>query len=142
MMKFDQVSPHERNARRRPACWDVEPEVFFGPTDSPPGKPLYTWERRALAVCAGCPVAAACLAEALVHPAAEQHGVVGGMTAGQRQAVRHVPGHGRSRVQRPQPRREILVHLGDEALSARSARPVTTTAGGQDGLSGRAAKAG
>ncbi|HZS22933.1 MAG TPA: WhiB family transcriptional regulator [Pseudonocardiaceae bacterium] len=142
MMKFDQVSPRERNARRKPACWEVEPEVFFGPADSLPGKPLYTWERRALAVCAGCPVAAACLAEALVHPAAEQHGVVGGMTAGQRQAVMQVPGHGRNRVQRPQPRREILVHLGDGALPARSARPVASTAGGQDEPSRRAAKAG
>jgi hypothetical protein len=94
MIKFAQVSPRGRNDRRRPACWGVEPEAFFGPADSRPGNPLYTWERRALAVCASCPVAAAYLAEALVYPAAEQYGVVGGMTAGQRQEAMHVSSHG------------------------------------------------
>ena len=142
MIKLDQVSPRERNARRKPACWGVEPEIFFGPADSPSGKPLYPWERRALAVCAGCPVAAACLAEALVHPAAEQYGVVGGMTAGQRQAAVHVSRHRHSQVQRPQPGREILVHLADEASSARSARPVAMATGRQSEPSVHAAKAG
>jgi hypothetical protein len=142
MIRFDQVSPRERRARRKPACWGVEPEIFFGPADSPPGMPLYPWERRALAVCAGCPVAAACLAEALAYPAAEQYGVVGGMTAGQRQAAVYVSRHGRSRVHAPQPRREVLVHLGDEASSARSARPVVMATGRQGEPSVRAAKAG
>jgi hypothetical protein len=141
MIKFDQASPRERNARRKPACWGVEPEVFFGPTDSPPGKPLYTWERRALAVCASCPVAAACLAKALVYPAAEQYGVVGGMTAGQRQEAMHVSGHGRTGTPRRQPRRDV-VHLGGEAPSARSARAVAMATGRQDEPSVRAVKAG
>ena len=142
MVRFAQVSPCERNARRRPACWGVEPEVFFGPTDSRPGNPLYTWERRALAVCASCPVAAACLAKALVYPAAEQYGVVGGMTAGQRQEAMHVSSHGRIGAHRPQPPREDLVHLGDEGPSARSTRAVAIATGRQYELSVRSAKAG
>lgn len=142
MIKTDQASPRERSAWHKPACWGVEPEVFFGPADSPPGKPLYTWERRALAVCESCPVAAACLAKALVYPAAEQYGVVGGMTAGQRQEAVHASGHGRSRMRRSQPRREVLAHLGDEALSARSARAAAIASGRQDEPPLRAAKAG
>jgi Transcription factor WhiB len=67
-----------------PACGDVDPEVFFGPVDSPVGGPLLEWERRALAVCGGCAVVAPCLREALRHPATVQHGVVGGMTAAAR----------------------------------------------------------
>jgi hypothetical protein len=68
----------------RTACGDVDPEVFFGPADSPVGGPLLEWERRALAVCGGCAVVASCLEEALRHPATTQHGVVGGMTAAAR----------------------------------------------------------
>ena len=142
MIKFAQVSPRERNARRRPACWGVEPEAFFGPADSRPGNPLYTWEQRALAVCASCPVAAACLAEALVYPAAEQYGVVGGMTAGQRQEAMHVSSHGRIGAHRPQSPREDLVRLGDEGSPARSTRAVAIATSWQDELLMHSAKAG
>jgi WhiB family transcriptional regulator, redox-sensing transcriptional regulator len=76
------------------ACWDVEPEVFFGPEDSPADASLFAWEREALAICASCPVRAACLAWALRFP--EQHGVVGGLTASQRRAV--LAGRRRARV--------------------------------------------
>src|SRR2546423_14012554 len=70
-----------------PACRGVDPELFFGPADSSAGQAIFDLERQALLVCAGCPVRAACLAAALEFPADEQHGVIGGMAAGQRQAV-------------------------------------------------------
>jgi hypothetical protein len=91
--------------RAQPACGGVSPEVFFGPADSLVGRPRYGWERRALAVCAGCPVVAACLAEALKYPAAEQHGVVGGRTAGQRQAFLRASRPGRGLGQQSRRRR-------------------------------------
>lgn len=71
----------------RPACWGTDPELFFGAADSPEGRPVLDWERRALLVCAGCPMRAECLAVALEFPADEQHGVIGGMTAGQRRVL-------------------------------------------------------
>jgi hypothetical protein len=71
----------------RPACWGVDPELFYGPADSPERGPVLAWERRALRVCADCPVQAACLSSALEFPADEQHGVIGGMTAGQRRVL-------------------------------------------------------
>ena len=73
--------------RQQPACWDVDPELFFGVADSAEGQPVFAWEQRAVAICAGCPVRVKCLAAALEFPVDEQHGVVGGMTAGQRRAL-------------------------------------------------------
>jgi hypothetical protein len=98
---IDRLAPHQQVTAQRPACWGVDPEVFFGPADGPAGRPLHLWERRALAVCAGCPVVMACLAAALEFPATEQYGVVGGMTAGQRRAVLQAPRRRRGRAQRP-----------------------------------------
>lgn len=98
---IDRVIPRQRGARLEPACWGVDPEMFFGPADSPSSRSLYPWEQRALAVCAGCPLRTACLAEALKFPAAEQHGVVGGMTAEQRRMTLRASRRGRGRVQRP-----------------------------------------
>jgi Transcription factor WhiB len=86
--------------RLEPACWGVDPEVFFGPADSPSSSSLHRWERRALAVCAGCPLRTACLSEALEFPAVDQYGVVGGMTAGQRRAALRTSRRGRGRTQR------------------------------------------
>lgn len=84
-----------QRAKVQPACWGVEPDTFFGSADSADGQPLFGWEREALVVCTGCPVQAACLAAALEFLADEQHGVIGGMTAGQRRvllwATRHRP---------------------------------------------------
>ena len=98
---IDRLDPHQQVTAQRPACWGVDPEVFFGPADGPAGRPLHLWERRALAVCAGCPVVTACRAAALEFPAVEQYGVVGGMTAGQRRAVLRASDRGRGRAQRP-----------------------------------------
>ncbi|MGH3869181.1 MAG: WhiB family transcriptional regulator [Pseudonocardiaceae bacterium] len=100
MISIDHLTPHQQVTGQQPACWGVDPEVFFGPADSPAGRSLHVWERRALAVCASCPVVRACLAEALGFPAIEQYGVVGGMTAGQRRAVLRASRRGRRRASR------------------------------------------
>jgi hypothetical protein len=42
MIGSDQVSPHAQDAWQ-PACRGVEPEVFFGPADSPASRPLHGW---------------------------------------------------------------------------------------------------
>ena len=68
-------------------CDDEDPEVFFGPKDSPVNGKLHAWEKKALAICAKCLIQQNCLAEALRYPVAQQHGVVGGMTASQRRAL-------------------------------------------------------
>ena len=79
--------PVKRSTVARIACADEEPEGFFGPVDSSEDAELLAWEKRALALCATCLMQEKCLAEALRHPAAHQHGVVGGMTASQRRAL-------------------------------------------------------
>jgi WhiB family redox-sensing transcriptional regulator len=84
---IDCLEPQPQIARPEPACWAVDPEIFFGPADSgEDGPPVHAWERRALAVCSSCPVLRGCRAAALEFPASEQYGVIGGMTAGQRKA--------------------------------------------------------
>ncbi|MGH3898752.1 MAG: WhiB family transcriptional regulator [Pseudonocardiaceae bacterium] len=98
--RLDRLVPELQSTGQRPACWGVDPEMFFGPGDSSAGSPLHVWERRALAVCADCPVAAACLAEALKFPGADQYGVVGGMSAEQRREVLGASRRKRGRVQR------------------------------------------
>lgn len=132
MIALDRLVSHQQViVAQKPACWGVDPEVFFGPADSSAGRPLHLWERRALAVCAGCPVVAACRAEALEFSAAEQYGVVGGMTAGQRRAVLRTSRQGRGRGQRP-PRggRDGFPPLGREGRSMRSSGPAAAPATG------------
>jgi Transcription factor WhiB len=102
MITINRLAPAQQITRQRPACWRVDPETFYGPADSDAGKSPYTWERRALAVCAACPVAAACLADALEFPADDQYGVVGGMTAGQRRAALRASRRERARARRLQ----------------------------------------
>ena len=79
--------PIRRDASVRGGCVDEDPEVFFGPVDSSENGKLLIWEKKALAICAKCLVRPKCLAEALQHPAAQQYGVIGGMTASQRRAL-------------------------------------------------------
>jgi WhiB family transcriptional regulator, redox-sensing transcriptional regulator len=129
MIGLDQVSPHEQDAWQ-PACSGMAPEVFFGPADSLAGRPSHIWERRALEVCKRCPIVAACLAEALKYPVAEQYGVVGGMTAGQRKAVMEVQRHGQGRAHQSQHRQDVLSISAIEARSAQTARPVAVPAAG------------
>ena len=86
----------KRSASVRIACADEDPEVFFGPVDSSENGKLLSWEKKALAICAKCLIQRECLAEALRHPSAQQHGVVGGMTASHRRALlRHRCQHSR-----------------------------------------------
>lgn len=59
-------------------CLDADPELFF------PERGAYTDGVRAL--CGRCPVQAQCLEHALVHR--ENHGVWGGLTPPERQALR------------------------------------------------------
>lgn len=59
---------------------------MFPVDESGPGQPPTTGERAALAVCAGCPVLAACRAAVLDMPLA--YGVAGGLTAAQRRERR------------------------------------------------------
>ena len=79
--------PIRRNASARVGCTDEDPDVFFGPVDSSESEKSLIWEKKALAICAECIIQLKCLAEALQHPAAQQYGVVGGMTASQRRAL-------------------------------------------------------
>lgn len=72
---------------QRGACRDKNPDLFHTGDDSPPGQPPQQWEWAALEICWACPVVARCLHEALLWPVEHQHGVAGGMTAGQRKAV-------------------------------------------------------
>lgn len=67
------------------ACAGMDLDLFFG-RDGEPAAEREARERRALAVCAGCPVRDACLEHAMTVP--ERFGVWGGMTEEQRQTHR------------------------------------------------------
>jgi hypothetical protein len=106
----------------RPACSTVDPELFFGPHDSPVAGPLFAWERRAVAVCIGCPVGVECLASALEFPADEQYGVIGAMTAAQRRALLHASGQRptRTAIAQDAPAQAVALHkagMGPRAIA-------------------------
>lgn len=61
-------------------CVDVDPEIFF-PAGDPPSR-YDARNIRALDICADCPVRDQCLAWAL--DSGLEHGIAGGMTAGER----------------------------------------------------------
>lgn len=87
----------ELDWRARAACRNVDPELFF-PTATA-GLALTAEERRALAVCAGCPVLAACRTWALAD---QPHGVAGGLTEDERRRARQTtPSQGRCAGRRP-----------------------------------------
>lgn len=77
--------------RDHAACRDVDPELFFGPQDSPVDTAPLRWELVAIATCVSCPVQATCLAWAL-DAGQVQWGVLGGLRAADRAAL-----HGTSR---------------------------------------------
>jgi Transcription factor WhiB. len=75
--------------RSRPAVrCALNPERMFPVDESGPGQRPTAGERAALAVCAACPVRAACRAAVLEMPLA--YGVAGGLTAAQRRELRAV----------------------------------------------------
>jgi hypothetical protein len=73
-----------RDWRSRAACLSVaDPDLFFPAAAT---GPAYTEQvTAAKAVCAGCPVVAECLAEALARI---PDGIAGGLTADERRALR------------------------------------------------------
>jgi WhiB family transcriptional regulator, redox-sensing transcriptional regulator len=76
--------------RQRAACRDQDPELFFPVSEIGPGA---RQADQAKAVCAGCPVRAACLEYALDNGL--DHGIFGGTTETERRALR------RARTARP-----------------------------------------
>jgi len=69
--------------RHRAACRDEDPELFFPIGTS---GPALEQVEQAKAVCRRCPVAAECLTWALGRP--EEYGIWGGLTEGERRALR------------------------------------------------------
>ena len=72
-----------RGWRDRAACRDVDPETFFPTSETGPAHDAQV--AAAKAVCAGCPVVAACLAEALARI---PYGIAGGLTEHERRRLR------------------------------------------------------
>ncbi|MBA0125004.1 WhiB family transcriptional regulator [Haloechinothrix sp. YIM 98757] len=68
--------------RQRAACRDSDPEVFFPITEDVPDSARVA---QAKAICASCPVQSECLDFALDNRL--DHGVFGGMTAGERRRI-------------------------------------------------------
>lgn len=77
---FDQATPDADAWRGRAACRTADPDLFF------PDQGDYVTTRAAVAVCHGCPVVDACLADAVAM--GERYGIRGGLTAVQRRASR------------------------------------------------------
>ena len=72
-----------REWRSRAACRDVDAELFFPVAEAGPAYAAQV--AQAKAVCAGCPVRAECLDEALAHI---PYGIAGGLTEHERRALR------------------------------------------------------
>ncbi len=85
------ASPPESWAAR--PCLGSSLVLWYGPAEDGPGSyeepndQRLRRERRAAQVCTTCPVIEECLAAELTLPPADQHGVRGGMTAGQRREL-------------------------------------------------------
>jgi len=74
--------------QRHGACRGANPELFFHP-DGKRGPEHRRREQAAAAICRGCPVVADCRAHALAAP--EPHGVWGGLSESEREAIRTGP---------------------------------------------------
>ena len=72
-----------RDWRSRAACLGVDPELFFPVAEDGPVHDAQV--AKAKAVCAGCPVVAVCLADALARI---PDGIAGGLTEQERRALR------------------------------------------------------
>lgn len=82
--------------RARAACRDVDPDLFFPVAEHGPA--LEAAERRALSVCAVCPVLAACRSWAVVE---QPHGIAGGLTEDERRRARRATPRRAGRAERP-----------------------------------------
>lgn len=95
-MNREQQDPQDvrasgRGWRDRAACRGMDPELFFPAGESGPMHDAQV--AAAKAVCAGCPVRAVCLAEALARI---PYGIAGGLTEQERRRLRtRDTGHGR-----------------------------------------------
>ncbi|MFD7653979.1 WhiB family transcriptional regulator [Actinosynnema sp. NPDC059797] len=75
------------------SCLDTDLELWFGPSnDLPPHlreprDQAAFREQTAKAVCSGCPIRVECLESELARSIYDQHGVRGGMTAGERREL-------------------------------------------------------
>ena len=74
--------------RDRASCVDIDPAVFFPHPGNPRGRVTKESKALALAMCAGCGVAVACLDYALRTPVAADFGIWGGTTVTQRVRLR------------------------------------------------------
>ncbi len=79
----EQVQPAGQVWRDRAACRGTDPEVFFPVAESGPAREAQV--AAAKAVCAGCPVRAECLTEALARI---PYGIAGGLTENERRRLR------------------------------------------------------
>ncbi len=80
-----------RDWRRQAACRDTDPETFFPVAEAGPAYERQVAEAKA--VCAGCPVRAECLNEALARI---PEGIAGGLTPAERRRLSR--GHALQRV--------------------------------------------
>ena len=71
--------------QRQAACRGPAAALFYPPTAAEPRPAREARERRAKAICAGCPVRSPCLAFAL--DSREPHGIWGGLNEAERQAI-------------------------------------------------------
>lgn len=80
--KWDELNEAIDEAKTRISCRESDPDAWFPDDDNPLGN-KYTLPKR---LCAKCPVKDPCLEFALVNE--EHHGLWGGLTPRERQALR------------------------------------------------------
>lgn len=103
----------DRDWREEAVCRETDPELFF-PTATH-GRVYEEQVAAAKAVCARCPVRAQCLQDALVGIPV---GIAGGLTEGERRALRRRSGSGDGRTRRVDERREQVRELLGRGRSA------------------------
>ncbi|SFE22043.1 Transcription factor WhiB [Actinopolyspora alba] len=69
-------------------CAGTPIELWYGPDERPESGHEAYWRRRhAKTLCTQCPVRTQCLADELIQPRADQHGIRGGMTPREREQL-------------------------------------------------------
>lgn len=82
-----------RTDEPKPACWGMNPELFFPPGDGTRAARLQIEEAKA--VCRGCPLRVDCLTGALQRR--EEYGVFGGMSETERRNITRAQPHTNAR---------------------------------------------